>query len=213
MDERQARKRGEFIAAPDTAKAIIQGFTRLAIAKHAEKSKHLISPENHVRIRHGSAWISPGLPEARNGGLRTHSAVQEIPFEAILSHDLTLIDRLSDELAENFARQMAEMVYGFVQEVCDSTGNVVTASPELPLHERVYQAIEKIEYTVGKDGKVQRPALHVDPTTFDRIRAASNATTPEFDRRFEALDAKKEAEALTREAERRAKFRKYGDVA
>jgi len=212
MDEPQIRKRGEFFAAPSKAKAIMQGFTRVAMEKHAEKSKHLVSPENRVRVRHGQAWISPGLPEARSGGLRTHSAIQEVSFEDILNHNLTLIDRLSDELAESFARQMAEMVYSLVKEVCDGTGNVVAATPELPLHEHIYQALEKIEYTAGKNGEVQKPAFHIHPSNLDRFRAAANATTPELEARFAALDAQKQAQALAKESERRAKFLNYGGV-
>jgi hypothetical protein len=70
--------------------------------------------------------------------------------------------------------------------------------------------LEKIELGVDKDGTVSMPQLHVSPEFGNRMMAALENTSQDYQDRVEALKARKTAEALARETERKAKFVRYG---
>ena len=70
--------------------------------------------------------------------------------------------------------------------------------------------LEKIELAVDKDGTVSMPQLHVSPELGDRMMAALENTSQDYKDRVEELKARKTVEALAREAERKAKFGRYG---
>ncbi|MGA7436759.1 MAG: hypothetical protein WBW32_01380 [Luteibacter sp.] len=152
--------------------------------------------------------MNPGLPEARNAEAQTHSASLSIAFDEIVNNDLDVIHRCVETLSRSMADQLAAMAYGFIQEVCDESGNVVSAALDVPFHETFYSMIEKVEYMVGRDGTVSRPALHVHPGALEKMKKALDEAPPDFEERLEALHAAKEREALATEAARISRFAK-----
>ena len=108
-------------------------------------------------------------------------------------------------------RQFAQMLYSTVGAACDQTGNTVDAKAEGSLENAFMAMMEKVQFSVDKNGKVNLPEVHVAPYIGARMIAALEATPPEYKERLEALKARKIEEALGREVERKAKFARYGD--
>lgn len=169
-----------------------------------------LSPENTHRLRHRGKWGHPGSPDVVNGGIEQHSSFAELPFEDIVKHDLGLIDRFAQKLAQDMERQFAQMMYSAISTVCDQTGNTVDAKAAGAC-EAFAEMLEKIQFSADKSGKVNFPELHGGPEAVARIQKALENAPPEYHQRIEEIQARKIAEALDREAKRKARFVRYGD--
>ncbi len=169
-----------------------------------------LPPENTQRFRHGGTWIYPGNPEALGGQLQTHSASLETRLDDIVNNDLSVIERSVNHIGEAMHQQFAQMLYTTVGEACDQSGNTIDAQAEGSLEGAFMAMLEKIELAVDKDGTVSMPQLHVSPELGDRMMAALENTSQDYKDRVEELKARKTVEALAREAERKAKFVRYG---
>lgn len=205
-------KRAYFIAETGAA-AFTTAFTHMLAKLQKEVVSQYISSGNTHRFRHGGDWQHPGAPETMGGGMQTHSAIVETQFQDLVDNDLGAIDRNAQHLIEAMHRQFAQMLYSTVSAACDHTGNTVDAKAEGSLENAFMTMIEKIQFSVDKNGKVNLPEVHVAPDTGARMMEALEAASPEYKERLEVLKARKIKEALKREVERKAKFARYGDDA
>lgn len=190
--------------------AFNEAFTRALSEIQKGIASQYLPPENMQRFRHGGAWSSPGNPNSSGGEMQTHSAILETPFDDIVNNDLSALPRSFQRLAEAMHQQFAQMLYSTVGAACDENGNTVNAQAEGSLPEAFLAMIEKIELGVNKDGTVSMPEVHADPQTAARMMAALEAAPQEFVDRFEAVKARKIAEALAGEVARKARFVRYG---
>lgn len=169
-----------------------------------------LPPENTRRFRHGGAWRNPGNPTAFGGEMQTHAAFLETQFDELVNNDLAIIERSFNRLGEAMHRQFAHMLYSTVGAACDQSGNTINAQANGSIEEAFMAMLEKIELVANKDGTVSMPQVHVSPELGNRMMAALESSSQEFKDRFDAVKARKTAEALAREAERKAKFMRYG---
>lgn len=171
----------------------------------------LLSPENMHRLRHGGQWSHPGLPHAVNRDLEQHSSVASIPFEDIVKHDLGIIDRFVQKFTQDMERQFSQMIFSTVATACNQTGNIVDAKAAGSAHEAFAEMIEKIEFSADKFGTVKFPEIHAGPEAAAKLKKSLEDAPPAFQQRIEEIKARKIAEALDREAKRKARFVRYGD--
>jgi hypothetical protein len=190
--------------------AFNESFVRMLGKNQGEISAKYLPPENTQRFRHGGDWRHPGNNDAVSAKMQTHSAVLKTPFDHLIENDLSILDRSFSQIAETMHRQFAEMLYSTVAEACDQSGNTVDAQAQGSLEEAFMAMIERIQFAVNKDGTVTLPEIHTSPETAERMWAALEGASPEFREQFEILKARKTEEALAREAERKAKFARYG---
>ena len=209
IDKAQEAKRSYFSNEACTAAFNDAFLRRLGDVRKPIVAKYL-PPENTHRFRHSGNWDSPGNPEALGGEMQQHSAVLETRFDDIVANDLGLIERSIQHIVEAMDRQFAVMFYSSMSSACDRTGNVVDAKAEGSPEAAFMAMIEKIDFAVDRDGNVPLPQIHAGREAFERMVTALEATPPEYRERFEALKARKTEEALQREAERKAKFVRYG---
>lgn len=192
----------------------VQGFN-LALNKYmalAQKAcvARFLSKENTLRMYHGDRWEHPANFEASNGGLNEHSYYSETKFQDIVDHKLELISICVTQLSDAMYRQFSEMMYATINDACSRTGNVVDAKG-IPLADAFISTIEKISFSANKNGAVQIPEVHAHPDLAKKMIAEINAAPPEFKARLDEVTERKSKEALEREAERKAKFVRYGE--
>ena len=72
--------------------------------------------------------------------------------------------------------------------------------------------LEKIRFSSDKNGKVQRPQIHMSPGAFDNFRKAQETAPPELLERIQQLDGLRTAEAIEEEIQRKARFVRYGEA-
>ena len=204
------RKTRAYFAYDAGAQAFNDAFTRTIAKIHKDTIAKYLPPENTHRFPHGGTWSDPGNTRALGGQMQTHSAFLETRFEDIVNNNLDIIVRSFGALAESLHQQFATMLYSTVNDVCERTGNTVDAKVEGSLEAAFMAVLEKIELGVDHNGNVSMPEFHVSPDVGKRMLAALENSPPEYKERIEALKTRKTAEALAREAERKAKFVRYG---
>lgn len=171
-----------------------------------------VSPENAHHLRHGEDWRHPGLPDAISGGVQQHTSEVVFKFQDVVNHDLGSIDRHVQKITEDMGRQFQQMMYATISAACDQTGNIVDAKAEGGPLEGFAAMLEKIQFGADKHGKVSEPQIHMGPETLEKLREAEKSASPELLLRINAVRARKTAEAIEREAQRKARFLRYGEV-
>lgn len=173
-------------------------------------SKYLRA-ENTQRFKHGRQWAHPAAPQALKADLKGHSSETSVPFEKIASHDLTVIEQVVGGLVGDMERQFAQMMYSTMSAAAARAGNVVDTPSAGSPREAFAQMLEKLEFAADKFGKVTLPEIHSLPDAANKLQQSIAEAPPEFHERIEGIKARKSAEALAREVERKARFVRYGD--
>jgi hypothetical protein len=172
-------------------------------------TNQLMPPENTQRFTHGRAWTQRANDQAIPGEIRTISTMWEIGFDDLIAGDLSLIDRKIGGVAKDMQRQFMEMMYATFSVATEKTGNVVDAKKVGSIPASFLEMLKKIEFAVDRDGTVRLPEIHTSPETGQTFLAALSAQPPEFIEEVERIKAEKTAQALKREVERKARFKRY----
>lgn len=170
-----------------------------------------VNPESAQRLKHGAIFSNPAAPQVYNGGIESHSTIFDIALESIIAHDITILEKCFNSFQEDMGAQFARMIYASVSKVCDQTGNVVDAKKSGSLQLAFLEMLEKIEFSSDKTGEVKLPEIHLGTDAFNEFARTMQESTPEYDALVEDIKARKVAEALDREVERKAKFVRYGE--
>lgn len=194
-----------------SAIAVNKAFLQLLAVAQNEVTSQYMSPENSHRLRHRGKFLHPGLPHIPEGGVQEHSSEMSIPLEALIENDLSLIERCLSKLANDMKAQFAQMVYSTISETCENTGNVVDAQASGSVLEAFIESLEKIEFSVDDQGEVRLPELHMGPEGYKNFAEAMRNVPPAIQTRIDEITERKRQGALDREAERKARFSRYGD--
>jgi hypothetical protein len=144
--------------------------------------------------------------------MQLHSSEIAIKFDELVNHDLSTIARYVDKLVEDLNAQFQRTMYATISAACDQSGNLVDASEAGGPIERLAAMLEKIRFSSDKNGKVQRPQIHMSPEAFDNFRKAQETAQPELLERIQQLDGLRTAEAIEEEIQRKARFVRYGEA-
>jgi hypothetical protein len=212
MKTQSIRRRANYFSDETGEEEFHQSFVRLlAQIQKASISKYL-NPENTHRFKHGGQWAYPAAPAALPGDMKVHSAETAVPFDKVVNHDITVIDEVFGQLAESMERQFTQMMYSTVSAAAESVGNTVSAKAAGSPHEAFAQLLGKVEFSADKFGNVSPPTMHLAPEAFQALERSTTDAPPEFHQRIEAIKARKTAEAIEREIQRKARFVRYGDA-
>jgi hypothetical protein len=176
------------------------------------RMSQIIPAENVQRFRHGGDWSHPGLPDAYNAEMQQHSSEVVIRFDELVNHDLSAISRYVDKLVDDLNAQFQRMMYATISAACDKSGNVVDASAVGGPIEGIAAMLETIRFSADKHGNVQRPQIHLSPEAFESFRRAQESAPPDLLQRIKQLDEIRSAEAIQEEAQRKARFARYGEA-
>lgn len=169
-----------------------------------------ISDENMQRFRHGTAWTYRADEDVGAGQLQTISSGWTVRFEDIIDGDLSIIKANITSVAEDMRDQFLRMMYSTISETCDRVGNVVDGRQAGSMAASFVEMLRKIELSVGRDGQVHMPEIHVSPETGERMMKELQAQPPEFEAEVERIKAEKFAAAHERERLRKSKFKHFG---
>jgi hypothetical protein len=206
-----SEQRHSFFEFDAGADAFNKSFTASLREFNKRFASNYISPANTLRFRHGHSWRNPANGEASPGEMTLHTAELKTSLADIVANDLGLLQRAFDEISQTLQRQFAGMVYSTVSQACDAAGNTVDAHQVGSLPNAFLAMLEKIELSADKYGKVDMPQVHAPPEVAERMVAALKASPPEFHEKIEHVKQQKIADALEREATRKAKFARYGE--
>lgn len=193
------------------AKKFMDALTQTLAEAHQEARQKFVSGENVHHLRHGAGWrLWSASERSDDDSFKVHSTEIQTSLEDIADHSVESLIPAMRRAAEDMEAQLAVSVYGLLNETCESSGNVVSASSQTSLAETFYETIEKIEFGADKFGNVQLPSLHADKEVVSKMLHALESAPDDFKKRFEELKERKIQEALRREIERKTRFVSYG---
>lgn len=189
------------------ASAVMNTFMRDAGERFRLAQESYVSNQNVHGFSHGRAWQSHhSYDPDRVDQMKTISHKTELNISDIVLGRLDVIERMLAEITDSMAQSFAASFYQMISDTCEEHGSVVAAGGSLG--EQLLQALESIEFTVDRYGNVSLPEFRVGSAMAERMKSDDSLNSPEFQARAAAIRASKSAQALEKEAARKAKFRK-----
>jgi hypothetical protein len=106
-----------------------------------------------------------------------------------------------DSAADELGRGLVGMFVKTMDQVTESTGNVVKGEGEITF-ELIYEALDKMEWSLTPDGDLSMPSLVVHPDMAEKLEKLPGPT-PEQESALEALKRRKHRELLAGRRSRR----------
>lgn len=168
-----------------------------------------IPERNILKYQHGTKWTFSNVQrEEVPGEFKEHGEVLVVDADARMNGELEKLTAFADDLARKMAGGAVELMFMQVEEATKKTGNVATwKKNEKNAPAAFLEMLRKLEFGVTEDGKPSLPSLfNPDPAFVAELRDHLDAN-PAFKDEVEAIKTQKTAEALSREAARKAKFK------
>lgn len=184
---------------------VMQDFGQEVI-KQLRKSQHAyVDPRNVQRFLHGRSWQShQSFDPDQISELERHQHQMNIQFEDIMLRRFGVLENTLNELSSEMAETFIRSLYATVSDTCDKYGNVVNGGKE-PARAFV-EMLEKIEFGVDRNGNVSMPQIHAGTAAIEAFKLDETMNSIEFGDKVAEIKARKSAEALEKEAARKAKF-------
>jgi hypothetical protein len=173
----------------------------------AERSK-FINPENALSFAHGGRWLEDkGPDEVGESGFVEHGHELVLQLQDVVAQKLDVLPHYVSDIVSTFTKSFIKSVYDKIEEVTDRTGNVVDQKKHASPAMAFVEILEKIQFSVDREGNVSRPTLHLGKEAHEKLHASLEAGGKELKAKIEEITKRKEAEALEREQARRKKFK------
>jgi hypothetical protein len=185
-----------------------ESVSRLLRDMQAEARDKYVSKDNILRMNHGGSWMHAAREDEVVDSTRVISTEWTIPFKEISEIDLGLIARTISPVNEEMERQFAVNMYEVIGASVEKIGNVVDAGEGVSIGEKIIEMLRRVEFGVDRSGNVSLPQLHVSPEMAKRLSDEWRKVSPETEAEIEKIKLRKTEEALLREAERKARFRR-----
>jgi hypothetical protein len=167
-----------------------------------------VSEHNILRLNHGRKWAHTAREPEADNNFHTISAEWVLPFDEIAKNDLGLIGRAILPMNEEMEKQFAQSMYKVVGAAAEKVGNLVDAREAGSFAHSMLEMLNKIELGVDRDGTVRMPQIHAGADAYERIVRDLANVEPELQAEIERVKAEKIEQALERERERKAKFKR-----
>jgi hypothetical protein len=131
----------------------------------------------------------------------------ELPSKDIASNDLSTLTAFIEAMSEGMSEGMTRNIYETVGAAAQSVGNTVSQAEAGSLAQVFIEALKKMEFCVGSDGKVSLPAFHAAPEIVEKMKADIEAQGPEFQQEIEQIKQQKIASAIEAEQNRRQRYK------
>jgi hypothetical protein len=185
-----------------------QAFTQELSKRLDAMRVESISAQNFYRYSHSPNWTYHG-PE--NGGnsstMDIHSVEMGVRFEDIVLGNDGVIDQQIERATSGFQKQFMQSLYSTVSEACDRVGNVVSYKGEVNFPEAFLAMLNKIEFSIDRDGRPSLPQWHIPADSFEKIMNEMNSQPQSYLDQLERIKALKIQEAYDREVKRISRFR------
>lgn len=162
--------------------------------------------ENELGYLHGDAYSSISTSDPEYSAFFAHQAEYTTPFERVRHHDLDSLLNFINSLTNEMHRQFLQTMYETLRQSTQKSGNLVNSKDHPDPADAFLAALEKIELSVGRDGKVSLPEFHSGSEAYEKMMTALKAKGPQFEAAVEALIAQKTQAALDREEKRLVKY-------
>ncbi len=201
---------------PFAAKEEASEFGSAVMEKVMKEYQRLLAehvpPENVAVFPHGKTWTfqqqrAEGFA-AESGEFKAQSTEFRVHDDRIFANDLSLVDELVTGMSKQMADGFKERLFAELNDVCEKADRVTKLSKNGPIADALLESIEDIQCGVDADGNVSMPTLSLSPDMIERLQRELLIRKTELEKRAQQTREKLERDALTREADRKAKFRR-----
>lgn len=183
-------------------------FTKAVGDAVRRRSEELIPPENHGRFYHGRRFsVAREDGSSISSDIEGHSVEGQVGFEDLVQGRFATLSECVESIARRMNDALEKSLYSRVAEDAKAVGNTVIAEGR-PTTETFLEMLQKIEFSVDRTGSVSRPSIHAGPETVGRLIKDLGSAGPAFNADVEALMKRKDEEALQRERDRLARFKR-----
>jgi hypothetical protein len=168
-----------------------------------------IPERNILKYAHGTHWTSHNTDgDEVPGEFKAHGEEFSVSAKERAGGELEKLTTLVDECARKFASAMVSSMHETLTTTTNTTGNVVSWNRKAKNAPAAFlELLRKVEFGVTEDGKPSLPSfLDPDPAFLAEVQE-HEAANPSFREEVERIKAEKIADALSREADRKAKFK------
>ena len=177
---------------------------RLTIQNNVQQ---FVAPENVQHLYHGEAWVhNVDTADPEPGQFIEHMVELEVKFQDIADNDFSVLPKYIHDTAEGMTSQTVSELFSVVAKSTEKTGNSVSVKEEGSFKQAFLRMLETIEFSVGRDGQVQRPEMHLSPQMYEQVLPELQQSDETFRQQVDAITREKEQQALQAEADRLAKF-------
>ncbi|MFE1812801.1 hypothetical protein [Metapseudomonas otitidis] len=187
------------------SREVMQSFNKKVTRRLREAQESFVDARNMQRFNHGRSWQSHQSHDPdRVSELSVHQHQFSLKIEDVVLGKVTVVPDLLNDLVKTMYDSFVSGLYKAVSDACDQSGNVVNANAGMA--KAFIDMLEKVEFSVGRDGTVSLPEIHVGPGLIESIQSSAEMNSPEFKAASEEIIKRKSAEALDRESRRQARF-------
>jgi hypothetical protein len=191
--------------------AFLKSFAKEVSAKLDAFRSQFISAANIHAFNHGMRWQShnSSTPEE----ISTLQLIKnEVTVEKsdLVEYNFDAINQTAINLANEMSAAFVKTMYSTISESCDKSGQLVDGAGR-SFAESMLEMLEKLEFTVDRDGNPSIPSIHLNPDTYEKLKADPQLNDPKYKAKFDEIRVQKTTEALSREQARLAKYRANDD--
>ena len=184
-------------------RALTQSIHHLLERSIEQKKRETIPDENNLSYRHGRGWSYAN--KGNDGEFHEAKAESILSLDDVVNQRIDVIDKFVGNVSDEFMRQFMDTLFSVMNEATEKIGNTVKSTGNLK--EDMKAALSKIEFGVNKYGKAEAPQMHVGKQVFEKIKDAAQSITAEEEMEWKKEAAKKEKQAVAREAARIKNYR------
>ncbi|MBX8590064.1 hypothetical protein K5D56_11835 [Pseudomonas cichorii] len=192
------------------SRVVMRSFMRDAQEKVEALRETYVDSRNVHSFSHGTSWQSHNSYAPDHvSHLQTQSHESRVSFEDVLMGKLEVIPESLTSLVNSMMDGFGKSFLQTISQVCEENDRVVSTSGSLG--EQLIAALEAVEFSVDRDGSIQKPQMMVGSEIMKKILHDSPMLSPELQAKAQTITELKSAQAMEREVARKAKFVKGAD--
>ena len=184
----------------DSLQKLVLDIYRQQITQHVSKG-------NMQSFHHGRGWLTVREDETERATLGQVRVNLAIKYSSIIDNNTQSLFQFLSNFVEGFTSQAVDQLYQTISDACDKSGNVVKQSDSSSKAEAFLDILNKIEFSVNENGKVELPHLHVGPDWVKALMDEIHDKEDEFDKEVKRITKEKSKAAIDNEKLRLSKYK------
>lgn len=182
----------------------VESLNEFIFKINRQKMSAYMSSENMFTLHHGNSFSSIADNES---ALIKHTVNLDFEYSNIRLYKIEFFYRFIEDFIEQISSQMENTMFKTIGDSCDKSGNVVDTKQKIMTNPEAFlEVLQKIEFSVNKDGEVLLPTMYLHPSKSQKFMEDLKAQGEDFQNKIEEIKKEKSEQALKKEKQRLEKF-------
>lgn len=181
-----------------------KSLNEFIVKANSKKMSAYMSSENMYTLHHGSSFSSTDNNESK---LTKHAVNIEFEYSNIRLYKIEQFYVFINDFIEQMSSQMTKTLFKIISDSCDKVGNTIDVKQKkLTNPEAFLEMIQKVEFSVDKNGEVLLPTIYLHPSQSQKFMEEIKTQDGEYSNKIEEIKKEKSEQAIIKENERLLKF-------